>query len=162
MNIADKSVASIHYTLKNDEGEVIDSSEGQAPLDYIQGLGNIIPGLENALAGKAVGDKVQVVIEAADGYGEYNAEMVQELPRTMFEGVDTIEVGMAFQAQTPAGMQVVEVVEVDEETVTIDGNHQLAGQRLHFDVEVVGVRAASADELSHGHVHAEGGCGHEH
>ncbi|MBB3168957.1 FKBP-type peptidyl-prolyl cis-trans isomerase [Simiduia aestuariiviva] len=162
MNIADKSVASIHYTLKNDEGEVLDSSEGQAPLDYIQGLGNIIPGLENALAGKAAGDKVQVVVEAADGYGEYNAEMVQELPRTMFQGVDTIEVGMAFQAQTPAGMQVVEVIEVDDETVTIDGNHQLAGQRLHFDVEVVGVRAASDDELAHGHVHAEGGCGHDH
>ena len=162
MNIADKSVASIHYTLKNDEGEVIDSSEGHAPLDYIQGLGNIIPGLENALAGKAVGDKVQVVVEAADGYGEYSAEMVQELPRSMFQGVDTIEVGMAFQAQTPAGMQVVEVIEVDEETVTIDGNHQLAGQRLHFDVEVVGVREASEDELAHGHVHAEGGCGHEH
>jgi FKBP-type peptidyl-prolyl cis-trans isomerase SlyD len=160
MNIADKSVASIHYTLKNDDGEVLDSSEGQAPLDYIQGLGNIIPGLENALAGKAAGDKVQVVVEAADGYGEYNAEMVQELPRTMFQGVDTIEVGMAFQAQTPGGMQVVEVIEVDEETVTIDGNHQLAGQRLHFDVEVVGVREASEDELAHGHVHAEGGCGH--
>ncbi|UTA49008.1 peptidylprolyl isomerase [Simiduia sp. 21SJ11W-1] len=160
MNIADKSVASIHYTLKNDEGEVLDSSEGQAPLDYIQGIGNIIPGLENALAGKAEGDKVDVVVEATDGYGEYNAELVQELPRTMFQGVDTIEVGMAFQAQTPAGMQVVEVIEVDEETVTIDGNHKLAGQRLHFAVEVVGVRAATEEELAHGHVHAEGGCGH--
>ncbi|BFM12525.1 peptidylprolyl isomerase [Simiduia litorea] len=162
MNIADKLVASIHYTLTNDEGEVIDSSAGHAPLDYIQGLGNIIPGLENALNGKAVGDKLQVVIEPVDGYGEYNAELVQELPRTMFEGVDTIEVGMAFQAQTAAGMQVVEVKEVDEETVTIDGNHQLAGQRLHFDVEVVAIREASAEELSHGHVHAAGGCGHDH
>ena len=162
MNIADKLVASIHYTLTNDEGEVIDSSAGHAPLDYIQGLGNIIPGLENALNGKAVGDKLQVVIEAIDGYGEYNAELVQELPRTMFEGVDTIEVGMAFQAQTAAGMQVVEVKEVDEDTVTIDGNHQLAGQRLHFDVEVVAIREASAEELSHGHVHAAGGCGHDH
>lgn len=160
MNIAEKSVASIHYTLKNDEGEVLDSSEGQAPLDYIQGIGNIIPGLENALAGKAEGDKVEVVVEAADGYGEYNAELVQELPRTMFQGVDNIEVGMAFQAQTPGGMQVVEVIEVDDETVTIDGNHQLAGQRLHFAVEVVGVRAATEEELAHGHVHAEGGCGH--
>lgn len=162
MNIADKLVASIHYTLTNDEGEVIDSSAGHAPLDYIQGLGNIIPGLENALNGKAVGDKLQVVVEPIDGYGEYNAELVQELPRTMFEGVDTIEVGMAFQAQTAAGMQVVEVKEVDEETVTIDGNHQLAGQRLHFDVEVVAIREASEDELSHGHVHAAGGCGHDH
>ncbi|MDN3640647.1 peptidylprolyl isomerase [Simiduia curdlanivorans] len=162
MNIADKLVASIHYTLTNDEGEVIDSSAGHEPLDYIQGLGNIIPGLENALNGKAVGDKLQVVIEPIDGYGEYNAELVQELPRTMFEGVDTIEVGMAFQAQTAAGMQVVEVKEVDDETVTIDGNHQLAGQRLHFDVEVVAIREASADELSHGHVHAAGGCGHDH
>lgn len=162
MKIADKLVASIHYTLKDDDGKVIDSSEGHDPLDFIQGLGNIIPGLESALNGKAVGDKFQVVIEAADGYGEFNAELVQEVPRTMFEGVDEIEVGMTFQAQTASGMQVVEVMEVDDETVTINGNHQLAGQRLHFDIDVVAIREATADELSHGHAHAEGGCGHSH
>lgn len=162
MTIADKSVVSIHYTLTNDEGEVLDSSEGHAPLEYIQGLGNIIPGLEQALAGKAVGDKLQVVVEAADGYGEFDPELVQELPRSMFEGVDEIEVGMAFHAQTGQGMQVVEVMAVEADTVTINGNHSLAGQRLHFDVEVTGVRAATDNELAHGHVHGEGGCGHQH
>lgn len=162
MNIADKAVVSIHYTLTNDEGEVLDSSEGHAPLDYIQGAGNIIPGLENALTGKAVGDKLQVVVEAADGYGEFDPQLVQELPRAMFEGVDDIEVGMAFHAQTGQGMQVVEVMAVEADTVTINGNHALAGQRLHFDVEITGVRAATDNELAHGHVHGEGGCGHHH
>ena len=162
MKVTDKAVVSIHYTLKNDDGETIDSSEGHAPLDYIQGVGNIIPGLEQALNDKAVGDKLQVTIEAADGYGEFNPELVQELPRSMFEGVDNIEVGMAFHAQTAGGMQVVEVMEVEGDTVTINGNHALAGQRLHFDVEVTGVREATDDELAHGHVHSAEGCGHDH
>lgn len=162
MTIADKSVVSIHYTLTNDEGEVLDSSEGHAPLDYIQGLGNIIPGLEKALAGKAVGDKLKVVVEAADAYGEFDPQLVQELPRSMFEGVDEIEVGMAFHAQTGQGMQVVEVMAVEADTVTINGNHALAGQRLHFDVEVTAIREATDNELAHGHVHGEGGCGHAH
>ena len=162
MKVTDKAVVSIHYTLTNDEGDTIDSSAGHEPLDYIQGLGNIIPGLERALADKSVGDKLQVTIEPADGYGEFNPELVQELPRSMFEGVDNIEVGMAFHAETGAGMQVVEVMEVDGDTVTINGNHALAGQRLHFDVEITAIRDASADELAHGHVHSAGGCGHDH
>lgn len=162
MKVSDKAVVSIHYTLKNDEGNTLDSSAGQAPLDYIHGLGNIIPGLERELADKSVGDKLQVTVEAQDAYGEVNPELIQQLPRSMFEGVDNIEVGMAFHAQTGAGQQVVEVIEVDGDTVTINGNHALAGQRLHFDVEVVGIRAATEEELSHGHVHAAGGCGHDH
>lgn len=162
MKVTDKSVVSIHYTLTNDEGETIDSSAGHDPLDYIQGVGNIIPGLERALADKTVGDKLQVTIEAADGYGEFNPELVQELPRSMFEGVDNIEVGMAFHAQTAAGTQVVEVMEVDGDTVTINGNHALAGQRLHFDVEVTAIREATEEELNHGHVHSADGCGHDH
>jgi FKBP-type peptidyl-prolyl cis-trans isomerase SlyD len=162
MTITANKVALIHYTLKNPDGEVLDSSEGQEPLAYLHGFMNLVPGLEKALEGKQVGDKFNIVISAEEGYGEFDAELVQELPKSMFGGVDDIEVGMEFHAETPNGMQVVEVIDVDEDTVTIDGNHPLAGIDLHFDVEITAIREATAEELQHGHVHAAGGCGHHH
>jgi len=162
MTITAKKVASIHYTLKNDDGAVIDSSEGQEPLAYLHGAHNIVPGLESELEGKVIGDKISVIVEPEQGYGEKSVEMIQVLNKDMFGGIDTIEVGMEFHAETPQGMQVVEVVDVEGDDITIDGNHPLAGQNLHFDVEVVEVRDATEEELTHGHVHAEGGCGHEH
>ena len=160
MQIAQDSVALIEYTLTNDEGDVIDSSVGGEPLAYLHGHHNIIPGLEKALAGKTVGDSLKVSIEPAEGYGEFNAEMVEVVPRNMFAGVDDIEVGMQFQAQTGQGMQVITVSAIEGDEVTIDGNHPLAGQTLHFDVTVKEVRAASAEELQHGHVHGVGGHHH--
>lgn len=160
MNIAENSVASIHYTLTDGEGKVIDTSEGQEPLAYLHGAGNIIPGLEKALVGKAVGDKFKVSIPAAEAYGVRDDSMVQELPSNMFSGIDKIEVGMEFHAETEHGLQVVTVTSVEGDKVTIDGNHPLAGVDLTFDVEVADVRAASAEELEHGHAHGAGGHHH--
>ncbi len=160
MNISENCVASIHYTLTNGEGKVIDTSEGQEPLAYLHGAGNIIPGLERALLGKAVGDKFNVSIPAAEAYGVRDDSMVQELPSNMFSGIDKIEVGMEFHAETEHGLQVVTVTKVDGDNVTIDGNHPLAGVDLTFDVEVAEIRAASAEELEHGHAHGAGGHHH--
>jgi len=158
--ITANKVASIHYTLKNDEGQILDSSEGQEPLAYLHGAQNLVPGLEKQLEGKTVGDKFSAVVEPEEAYGETDPSLIQELPRTMFGGVDTIEVGMEFHAETQNGRQVVEVIEVEEDTVTINGNHPLAGARLNFDIEVTDIRDATEEELSHGHVHAPGGCDH--
>ncbi|NVK01045.1 MAG: peptidylprolyl isomerase [Oceanospirillaceae bacterium] len=160
MQIADKTVVSIHYTLTNADGETLDSSVGQDPLVYLHGANNIIAGLEAALLGKAVGDSLQVNVEPGDGYGEIRDELVQEVDRSAFQGVDEIDVGMQFMAQTPWGEQPVTVVKVEGDNITLDGNHPLAGQVLNFDVEVVEIRDASAEELDHGHVHGAGGHHH--
>ena len=157
MEIKDQLVASIHYALKDDEGTVIDSSTGQEPLHYIHGAQNIVPGLEKELTGKKVGDKLQVVVQPEEGYGEYDASLIQAVPRTMFSGAEDIKVGMEFHAQTQQGMQVVEVVEIEEESITINGNHPLAGKTLHFDIEITAVREATADELERGHLHEPSG-----
>ncbi len=160
MQIADNVVASINYTLKNANGEVIDSSAGGEPLSYIQGVGNLIPGLEKELAGKQAGDSLQVTVAPEDGYGPLQDALIQTVPKEAFDGVEEISVGMRFQAQTAEGGVSVVVTEVSGDQVTVDGNHPLAGQDLFFDVEIVEVRAATEEEQSHGHVHGAGGCGH--
>lgn len=161
MLIANQHVVAIDYTLSNDAGEVIDSSAGAEPLVYLHGAGNIIAGLEKALLGKAVGDELDVSIEPEEAYGEYSAELITNLGREMFEGVDELEVGMQFHASAPdGGMQIVTIRDIDGDQVTIDGNHPLAGQQLNFKVKVVSIRAAREEELAHGHVHGEGG--HQH
>ncbi len=161
MQIAENAVVAIDYTLRNDEGEILDSSEGAQPLAYLHGAANIIPGLEQALAGKCAGDALDVSIEPEDAYGEYSVELVATLNRSMFEGVDELQPGMQFHASAPdGGMQVVTIRDVDGDQVTVDGNHQLAGQRLTFQVKVVSVRAATEEELAHGHAHGEGGHHH--
>ncbi|PZN32119.1 MAG: peptidylprolyl isomerase [Proteobacteria bacterium] len=157
MQIAQDTVVLIHYTLTNDSGEVLDSSAGGEPLAYLHGNGNLIPGLEQALVGKATGDKLSVKIEPEDAYGAYDDDLVQQVPRAAFRGVPDVQVGMQFQAQSNLGPRLVVVKEVAGDTVTVDGNHPLAGQRLSFDVEVVGVRAATEEERAHGHVHGAGG-----
>lgn len=160
MQIADKKIVLIHYTLKNLDNEVMDSSEGAEPLAYLHGTGSIVPGLEKELAGKRAGDKVNVEVSPEEGYGELNPELIQEVDRAAFEGVDNIEVGMRFMAQTAWGQQPVVVTAITDETVIVDGNHPLADQTLKFDVEVVEVRDATEEELSHGHAHGEGGHHH--
>jgi len=160
MQIANNKVVSIHYKLTNDDGDILDSSEGQEPLAYLHGLGNIIPGLENALSGRALGDKFSVTVAPADGYGEHDNEMVQSVPKSAFQGVDQILPGMQFQAQSPEGMQLVTVIDVDGDEVILDGNHPMAGITLTFDVEVTEIRDATAEELEHGHVHGPGGHHH--
>ena len=160
MEIADGRVAAIHYTLTNDAGEVIDKSAADAPLSYLQGAGNIIPGLEQALAGRKTGDSLTADIAPEHGYGPRHDGLIQVVPRSAFEGVDSVQPGMQFEARTAQGPLMVTVTKVDTEEVTVDGNHPLAGQNLNFAVEVMDVRDASVEELAHGHVHGAGG--HEH
>src|SRR5262245_37419899 len=160
MKITREAVVTIHYTLKNDAGETIDSSAGGDPLAYIHGVGNLIPGLERELEGKASGDKVSVKIAPADGYGEYDKKLVQQVPRRALKGIGNIQVGMNLQAQTEQGPRAVTVTRVAGDMVTLDGNHPLAGQNLNFQVEITDVRAATEEELAHGHVHGPGGHHH--
>jgi len=153
MQIGENKVVTIHYTLTNVNGDVLDSSVGEEPLAYLHGAGNIVAGLEDALTGKAVGEKLDVTVAPEDGYGEKHDEMVQKVPVENFEGVDNVEVGMQFMAQVPWGEQPVEVIKVEEDGITLDGNHPLAGETLQFAVEVVAVRDATEEEVEHGHVH---------
>lgn len=155
MVIADQKVVSIHYKLTNDDGTVLQESAADEPLSYLHGSGNIISGLESALSGKTTGDKLSVSVEPEQGYGARNDALVQELPRKLFEGIDVIQEGMQFQAQSDQGAQVITVTKVDGDRITVDGNHPLAGQTLNFEVEVDSVRDATAEEISHGHVHKE-------
>jgi FKBP-type peptidyl-prolyl cis-trans isomerase SlyD len=159
MQVADQKIVSIDYTLTNDDGEVLDSSQGREPLHYLHGAGNIIPGLERALTGKSPGDAVQAKIPPTEAYGEKDPQLVQAVPRDRFPAKD-VTVGMQFQAQGGGQTRIVTVVAIDPQNVTIDANHPLAGQTLNFDVKVVDVRDATSEELSHGHVHGPGG--HQH
>jgi len=161
MQIAQNSVVAFHYTLTNDAGEVLDSSEGREPLTYLHGGGNIIPGLEKELEGRTAGEKLNVNVSPEEGYGEIQEQLMQEVPRESFQGVESVEPGMQFQAQTEGGPLMVTVKKVEADTVVVDGNHPLAGQQLAFDVEIATVREASEDEIEHGHVHGEGGVEHE-
>lgn len=161
MSIQQNSVVSIHYTLKNDAGTVLDSSAGGEPLSYLHGHGNLIPGLERELTGRAAGDRLSVKIAPRDGYGERNDQLIQTVRRSDMSGVPDVREGMRLQAQTESGqVHSVVVTHVTDDTVTIDGNHPLAGETLHFDVEITQVRDASEEELSHGHVHGPGGHHH--
>ncbi|HEX2586537.1 MAG TPA: peptidylprolyl isomerase [Steroidobacteraceae bacterium] len=160
MQIAKNAVVHIHYTLKNDAGEVLDSSDGSDPLAYLQGHGNLIAGLEKALEGKKVGDSLSVSIPPEEGYGVRDDSLIQDVPRSAFEGIPKVEVGMQFHADSNHGPRTVTVTKVAGDTVTVDGNHPLADQTLHFAVDIVEVRAATNEELSHGHVHGPGGHHH--
>ncbi len=160
MQIGKNSVATIHYTLRNDNGDVIDSSDDREPLAYLHGHGNIVPGLERALEGKGAGDKLQVKVAAEEGYGTRDERLVQDVPRQAFPPDVDIVPGMQFHAQSNAGVHTVTVREVSGDSVKIDGNHPLAGEALNFDVTIDGVREATEEELTHGHVHGEGGHHH--
>tara|TARA_R110002110_G_scaffold415561_1_gene650772 strand:- start:74240 stop:74710 length:471 start_codon:yes stop_codon:yes gene_type:complete len=152
--IGDNLVVSMHYTLSDDSGTVLDSSEGAEPLSYLHGAGNIIPGLEQALVGKAEGDELEVKVEPAQGYGEVRPELMQVVERAAFQGVESIEPGMAFEAQGPDGAaQRIVVKDVDGDNITVDANHPLAGVELNFDVKITQVREATEEEVAHGHVH---------
>lgn len=159
MKITKDKVAAIHYTLTDNSGNVLDSSQGREPLYYIQGIGNLIPGMEEGLEGKAKGDKFVINVSPEKGYGLRSEEQIQKVPRSAFGGQE-VKVGMQFSAGGNHGSQVVTVTEVGIENVTVDANHPLAGVELNFDVEVIEVRNASAEELAHGHVHGPGGHHH--
>lgn len=157
MKITANTVAAIHYTLRDNEGNVLDSSEGQQPLYYIHGIGNLIPGMEEGLEGKQKGDKFSIKVHPSKGYGEKSDEMIQKVPRAAFGDTQEIKPGMKFS--TNHG-EVITVTHVGLDEITVDANHPLAGVELNFEVEVMDVREATADELAHGHVH--GPEGHDH
>ncbi len=159
MNIEKNNVAQIEYTLTNAEGEVMDASNGN-PLAYLHGHHNLIPGLEKALEGKTKGDKFTVTIPASEAYGERVDALVQTVPSNMFQGVDKLEVGMRFEAQSEQGMHSVEITKIEGDQITVDGNHPMAGLPLTFEVEVIDVRSATEEEIEHGHAHGKGG--HQH
>ncbi|WP_199609584.1 FKBP-type peptidyl-prolyl cis-trans isomerase [Flocculibacter collagenilyticus] len=161
MNISKDKVVTMHYSVMDKEENVIDSSHDHEPLAFIQGQQFLIPGLENALEGHKAGDTFSVNVDAKEAYGERHDGFVQTVDKNMF-GENEIEVGMQFRATTDDGEQTVIVVDVQDDKITVDGNHPLAGVDLVFDVEIIDVRDATAEELQHGHVHGEGGCGHHH
>lgn len=159
--VAKDTVVSFHYTLTDKAGEVLDSSQGGQPLVYLHGYSQIVPGLENALLGKAAGSAFKVAVEPSEGYGERNEQMVITLPRTQGNLPADIEVGFVVELVSPEGEEIpARIIKLTETDITLDANHPLAGETLHFDIELTDVRAATTEEISHGHVHGPGG--HQH
>ena len=160
MHVEKNRVVTLNYTLRDEQGTILDASNARRPLSYLHGKGNIIPGLEQALVGKAAGDKLDVTVAPEQGYGPRDERLVQIVPRTKFGDVQGLAPGMQVRATGQRGPRMVTVVRVDRDFVTIDGNHPLAGRTLHFSVEVAEVRKATHDEVAHGHAH--GPDGHHH
>ena len=162
MQIAPNTVVTMTYTLTNAEGQVLDQADASHPFVYMQGAHNIIPGLEQALAGKQAGDTAVVTVQPEDAYGEYNEQLTHQVPRQMFGNVpeDQLVVGAQFQAQTNGGVEIITIADVDGDMITIDANHPLAGETLTFDVKILDVRAATPEEIEHGHAHGPGGHHH--
>ncbi len=160
MKIAENTVVTIDYELKDEDGTVLDSSEG-GNFAYLHGANNIIPGLESALTGKSSGDQISVAVSPEQGYGARDESRLQAVPRDMFPSDTDIEVGMQFHAEGPDGQVLVVTVDsIDDDQVTVDGNHPLAGVNLNFEVNIVDVRGATNEEIDHGHVHAPGDAHH--
>lgn len=161
MEVAENNVVGIEYTLTDSEGEVLDTSEGRGPLAYVHGKGGIIPGLEEALAGKVVGDELKVVIPPEKGYGPRNNQLLNRVPKEAFGGKLEFELGLQFPVQDQNGQpRMVTIVHIEEDAIVIDANHPLAGVELTFDVKIVEVREATEEELQHGHSHGAGGQQH--
>jgi len=160
MQIEDNMIVTFDYRLTDDDGLEIDSSEGRDPLAYLHGSDAIVAGLERALTGKSAGDSFEVRILPEDAYGERDDDLEQEVPREQFAAMESLEEGMEFEVETDDGPMIITIVEVGEEVVTVDGNHDLAGVALTFAVTVREVRQATPEELEHGHAHGPGG--HEH
>lgn len=164
MQIAANTVVTMTYTLTNDQGDVLDQADASQPFVYLHGAQNIISGLENALTGKQASESMKVTIAPEDAYGVRDERLTQRIPRDMFNGIpeEALIPGAKFQAHTNGGIEVITIAAVDGDIITIDANHPLAGVTLTFDLTILDVRAATADEVAHGHVHAHGGCGHDH
>jgi FKBP-type peptidyl-prolyl cis-trans isomerase SlyD len=160
MVIRDNSVVSFHYQLTDEAGEILDASAAEHPLTYLHGAGNIIPGLEDALTGKGAGAELSVTVQPEEGYGIHRPDLIQEVPRQAFPEPDKLEAGMQFNAQSDRGAMPVVITKVSADTVTVDGNHPLAGKVLRFEVRIATVRDASPEEIAHGHVHGPGGQHH--
>ncbi len=161
MNISKNHAVSFHFTLTNSDGEVLDSSKGAGPLIYLHGAENLLPKLEEALAGKAVSDKFTATIAPKDAYGEVNPDMIKRMPRQMFDSFEGgIKVGMEIEAKGPNGeVQHVVIQDISDEGVLVNSNHPFAGQTLIFDIEIDSIREATEDEIKHRHIHTAG-CNH--
>lgn len=157
MEIAREKMVTVEYTLTNDAGEVLDTSKNRAPLSYIHGIGGMIPGFESALEGKKEGDKFSFDVSPRDGYGEHDASLLFSVPKDRFADGDKLALGMRFQVQTPNGAAIMAVHQINDDTVVLDANHPLAGATLHFDVEVLGVRDATDEEIRQA-TYAGSGC----
>ncbi|CDM87750.1 peptidylprolyl isomerase [Xenorhabdus bovienii] len=163
MKVAQDLVVSLAYQVRTEEGVLVDESPVSAPLDYLHGRGSLISGLEKAVEGREAGERFDVSVEANDAYGQYDENLVQRVPKDVFVGVDELQVGMRFLADTDMGPVPVEITALEGDEVVVDGNYMLAGQNLKFNVEIVAIREATEEELAHGHVHGQGGCGdHDH
>ncbi|UTW65864.1 peptidylprolyl isomerase [bacterium SCSIO 12643] len=161
MRIEQNKVVMIHYTLTDKDGNLIDSSEGRDPLAYIQGIGNLIPGLEQELEGKQKGDKFKAVVPPEHAYGKRDESLIRVVPKSGFQGDEEMTIGMQVQIETSEeGMAIATLTKIEGEDVTLDLNHPLADMDLHFDIEVIDIRLAEEDELAHGHVHGPGGHHH--
>src|SRR5688500_8684997 len=157
--VSNGKVVSFSYTLRDSEGNVLEQTEKNQPMQYLHGNQNIIPGLEKEMEGMNVGDSKKVTVEPQEGYGEYDEKLVFNVPRTNFPKEAQLEPGMEFQAQTEQGPMPLIVLEVADDHVIVDANHPMAGETLNFEVTVEEVRTATTQELSHGHVHSGG---HDH
>jgi FKBP-type peptidyl-prolyl cis-trans isomerase SlyD len=158
LTITENKVVTFEYTLKNENGEIIDSSINNTPITYIHGSGNIIPGLEDELEGKKVGDKFNASINPEDGYGVRHDDLIQKIDKERLSHLPNIEIGMQLQAYDEDGMQILTVIDISDNEVTLDGNHPLAGERLHFDVEITDIREATEEEIEFG-LNTDCGCG---
>ncbi|MFW5705082.1 MAG: FKBP-type peptidyl-prolyl cis-trans isomerase [Nanoarchaeota archaeon] len=160
MEISENKLVKLHYKGTLDDGTVFDSSEGKEPLEFIFGVGMIIPGLEVGIKGLKVGDKKSVKVESKDAYGEYKDEALNEVPKTQFPPEAKLEVGMQLAAQSPMGVIPVRVAEIKDDSVLVDFNHPLAGKDLVFDVEIVEVNEATPEDMAKFMPQQpEGGCG---
>jgi FKBP-type peptidyl-prolyl cis-trans isomerase SlyD len=160
MTIQDRKAVSFHYTLTNQDGEQIETTRDKVPMTYLHGANNIIPGLENAMAGRSVGDEFQVTIEPAEAYGEKNEANIQRISSKHFRFPKKLKPGQIVGLQTRKGPVKVTIVKVGRFNVDVDANHPLAGQTLTFDVEISAVRDATEEEIAHGHAHGQGGVDH--
>jgi FKBP-type peptidyl-prolyl cis-trans isomerase SlyD len=161
MQIGNETVVTIHYTLTDAKGVVLDSSAGEEPLSFVHGAGTMIPGLEKALLGKSPGESMKISVAPADGYGLRDEDLVQKVPRKNFP-IEDVEVGMHFQTRSPNGPRIITVLATDDENITVDANHPLAGATLNFDVQVLEVRAATPEDLMPSCGSCETCSGHHH
>lgn len=162
MKVAKDLVVSLAYQVRTEDGVLVDESPASAPMDYLHGRGSLISGLEKALEGRSVGENFDVEVASDDAYGQYDDNLVQRVPKDVFMGVDELEVGMRFLADTDMGPVPVEITGIEGDEVIVDGNHMLAGQNLKFNVEIMAIREATEEEIAHGHVHGAGGHDHDH
>jgi FKBP-type peptidyl-prolyl cis-trans isomerase SlyD len=158
MTITKNTVVTFDYTLKDAEGKVLDTSTGKEPVEYLHGYSQIIKGVEDNLEGKASGDNFAFVVEPANGYGEYDEQLLLSVPKSKIEGDDNIDVGSPITVRMKDGERIFTIVRVDKDDVVLDGNHPLAGVSLYFDVTIRDARTASAEEIEHGHSHDDAGC----